>query len=63
MRIVTLDEFADRLAHRRKILEDAAMDRLLLEGAVEAFRHPVGLRLGNERRAGGAPQNFTWLRK
>ena len=52
MRIVTRNEFAGSLTHTFQVAEDATMDRLLLDLAVEAFCHPVGQGLSIEGRVG-----------
>ena len=48
MTIVTIFEFGDRHANFFDVLEDAAVNGLLLQRPVEAFGDAVGLRLGDE---------------
>ena len=50
--IVAKDEGRNRRTDLVETAKDAAMDDLLLEGAVEALGDAVGLRLGDEREAG-----------
>ena len=52
MVVVASDEVGDGVADLGGIAEDAAVDGLLLEGAVEAFGDAVGLRLLDEGEAG-----------
>lgn len=57
MAIVAILEFSDGGAFGLGILEGAPVDRLLLQGPVEPFRHAIGLRLGDEGEArGDAPE-------
>src|SRR5574337_281442 len=57
MTIVAILERGDCRANVLDILEDAAMDGLLLQGSVESLSHAIGLRLGDEGEARGeAPE-------
>src|SRR5574338_699704 len=57
MTIVAILERGDCRANVLDILEDAAMDGLLLQGSVESLSHAIGLRLGDEGEArGDAPE-------
>lgn len=48
MTIVAILEFGDGSANVFHVFEDAAVDRLFLQGPVETFGHAIGLWLGNE---------------
>ena len=57
MAIVAVPELCHGSADFLDVLEDTAVDGLLLERAVEAFSDAIGLRLGNEGEAwGDAPE-------
>lgn len=57
MAIVAFFELGDDATDPLEVLQDATMDDLLLERAVEAFGDAVGLGLGNQGEAGGhAPE-------
>lgn len=43
MAIVTIPELSDSLSNLFEVAEDAAMDRLLLQGPIEALGYAVGL--------------------
>ncbi len=54
MAIVAFFELGDDATDPLEVLQDATMDDLLLERAVEAFGDAVGLGFGNQGEAGGA---------
>ncbi len=57
MAIIAFFELGDDVTDILEVLQDATMDDLLLERAVEAFGDTVGLGLGNKGEAGGhAPE-------
>jgi hypothetical protein len=51
--VVLLDEGPGRDAHLLGVVEDVAVDGLFLQRAIEAFRDPVGLGLGDEGEGRG----------
>lgn len=51
MAIITIPELGDGLLQFFEVAEDAAMDGLLLQRAVEALNHAIGPRLGDEGEA------------
>ena len=53
MAIIAIPEFRDRLSHLFDIPEDAPMNGLFFQGSVESFGNTMGLRFGNEGKAGG----------
>ncbi len=57
MAIIAIPEFRDRLSHLFDIPEDAPMNGLFFQGSVESFSNTMGLRFGNEGKAGGGSQS------
>ncbi len=49
---VSIDEFSNGMTHLFDVAEHPPVDRLLLEGSIEALGNTVGLWLGDEREAG-----------
>ena len=63
MAIVSILERGDGLPDLFEVAEDAPMNDLFLQRAVEAFGDTVGFVFGHNGEARSDAQNLIWLRK